>query len=50
MDEKSGPEKTYPQRESIQDVEREASEPRQNKKAVFNHTEIGLGKPKPTSS
>lgn len=48
MDEKGGPEKT--QRESIQDVEREVCEPRKNTKAMFNHTEIGLGKPKSTSS
>lgn len=50
VDEKGTPEKTHTQRESIQDVEREVGGPRKNTKAVFNFTEIGLGKPKPTSS
>lgn len=50
MDENGAPEKTHTQRESIQDVEREVGGPKKNTKAVFNHTEIGLGKPKPISS
>lgn len=48
MDEKGAPNKT--QTQSIQRVETEVGGPRKNTKTLFNHTEIRLGKPKPTSS